>query len=198
MKVRTGFTLIEVMVAIMLTSVVALLAYGTAHAGIDTQERIERFRTNVEARMIVRDLLTNALRHPVEGGGLAMNDTLFSLGAASTAEGAPSNTLRFLSRGVVAPLGATSTWMVTIEPVSEGLRVAAIPARPEEQPIVALLPDVHALRARVLDRSADTEWLTRWDVAGRVPAAVALEFLNERGLPAGPPLVVHGALEQVR
>src|SRR6185369_8818132 len=57
MKARGGFTLIEIVVAIVLTSVVALLAYGTAHAGIDTKERIETYRTNVEAQMIVRDLL---------------------------------------------------------------------------------------------------------------------------------------------
>ena len=148
--------------------------------------------------MIVRDLLTNALRHPVEGGGLAMNDTLFAIGDAATVDGVPTNTLRFLSRGVVAPLGATSTWMVTIEPVNEGVRIAAIPARADEQPIVAMLTDVRALRVRTLDRSADTEWLNRWDVIGRVPAAVALDFLDERGAPAGPALVVHGALEAVR
>jgi general secretion pathway protein J len=199
MKVRVGFTLIEVMVAIILTSVVALLAYGTAHAGLDTQKRIERFRTSAEAHVIVRDLLTSALRHPVEGGGFAMNDTLFTIDDRISADGLPINAVRFVSSGVVAPLGATSLWLVTIEPGLEGVRIAALPLRSEDaQPIVALLTDVHGLRARVLDRTADTEWQNRWDVVGRVPAAVALEFLTERGEPAGPELVVHGALERVR
>ena len=199
MKGRPGFTLIEVMVAIILTSVVALLAYGTAHTGLDTQKRIERFRTSAEAHVIVRDLLTNALRHPVEGGGFAMNDTLFTIDDRVDANGLPVNTVRFVSRGVVAPLGGSSLWLVTIEPAAEGVRVAALPARSEDaQPIVALLPDVRGVRARVLDRTADTEWLSRWDVVGRVPAAVALEFFSERGEPVGPALVVHGALERVR
>ena len=199
MNARGGFTLIEIMVAIVLTSVVALLAYGTAHAGIDTKERIETYRTNVEAQMIVRDLLFNALRHPVEGGGLAMNDTLFTIDDRVTSAGLPVNGVRFYSRGLVAPLGATSTWSVTIAPSPEGVRVVAEPVVPgSARGIGAVLSDVAGVRARVLGRSADTDWQNRWDIVGRVPAAVSLEFLTARGTLAGAPLVVHAALEEVR
>jgi hypothetical protein len=148
--------------------------------------------------MIVRDLLFNALRHPVEGGGLAMNDTLFALDDR-VSDGLPVNSVRFYSRGLVAPLGATSTWSVTITPTPEGVRVTAEPIVPgTARGLGAVMSDVSGVRARVLARSADTEWQNRWDVVGRVPAAVSLEFLTARGTLVGAPLVVHAALEEVR
>ncbi len=197
--VATGFTLLEVLVAIMLTSVVALLAYGTANASIDTKERLEEHRTRSEAHMIVRALLVDALRHPVEGGGAAMNDPLFTLEDATRSDGLPVDAIQFLSRGVVPPLGATNTWSVTLTPTADGVRLLAVPIdATSSAPIDALLADVHGLRVRVLPRSGDLEWLDRWDALGRLPAAVAIDFLSDQGVPVGAPLVVHAALETVR
>ena len=45
---KRGFTLLELLVAIVLAGIVALLVYGTASAGRDTEVRLrERRRTSV-------------------------------------------------------------------------------------------------------------------------------------------------------
>jgi prepilin-type N-terminal cleavage/methylation domain-containing protein len=198
MMARSGFTLFELLVAIVLAGVVALLAYGTARAGIDTSERLERHRTAVEAQAIVRALLLDALRHPPEGGGAAMNDLLFTIDDAMDGTGLPTDGVHFFSRGISAPLGTAAEWSVTLTPTEAGLRLLAVPAQAGPAPIDMVLPGARGLDARVLSRSADSTWLERWDVPGRVPAAVALQFLSETGTPVAPALVVHAALEVVR
>jgi prepilin-type N-terminal cleavage/methylation domain-containing protein len=197
---RVGFTLLELMVAIVVTSVVALLAYGTARAGYDTNERVERYRTNVEAQAVVRELVLDALRHPVEGGGSAMNDVLFTIEDATSPEGLPMDRVRFLSQGMTPPLGASATWSVTLAASHDGVHLLAVPvgAGEEAAPMDARLTSARGLNVRVLDRTADSVWRDRWDVAGRVPAAVVLEFFSERGTLVAPPLVVHAALESVK
>ena len=40
MTMRRGFTLLELLVALVLTSVVALLVYGSATAGTEAQRRL--------------------------------------------------------------------------------------------------------------------------------------------------------------
>lgn len=196
---RQGFTLFELLVAIVLTGVVALLAYGTAAAGFDTRDRLARYRATVEAQMIVRDLLVDALRHPPETGGAAMNDTLFLLIDRTGADGTPTDEIAFFSRGLTPPLGVAATWALTLSHSVQGLRVrATAPAPAPAAQVDALLPAVHGLNVRVLDRTGDVLWSDRWDAPGRVPAAVALEFFTAAGTRAGPPLVVHAALERVR
>ena len=204
---QSGFTLLEVLVAIVLTSVVALLAYGTAGAGIDTSERLEQHRETAESQLIVRSMLMDALRHPVEGGGTSMNEVLFAIDDAVSSEGLPIDGLMFLSRGVSAPLGGTTTWSVTLSPSPDGVRLFAVPADRTQRgpaagsqaaPINAVLPGIRGLQVRALARTADVEWSNQWAAPGRVPAAVAIEFLDARGTSAAPPLVVHAALEVVR
>jgi prepilin-type N-terminal cleavage/methylation domain-containing protein len=199
MNRRSGFTLFEVLVAIVLTGIVALLAYGTAQAGMDTRERLERFRETVQARMIVRSLLLDALRHPPEGGGLSMNDTLFRMADWTDAAGAPADDLHFFSHGVIEPQGASATWAVSVAVTEAGLRVhAAAIDSTAVLPLDILLPGVHGLNVRVLQRTADSTWHDVWDAPGRVPAAVSLEFFSAPGRVMAPPLVVHAALEPVR
>jgi hypothetical protein len=186
------------MAAIVVTGVVALLAYGTARTGIDTNERLDRVRTAVEAQMIVRTLLLDALRHPPEEGGAAMNDMLFSIDDRTNGEGLPVDEFRFLSRGVIPPLGASGVWTVTLVPTDEGVRIVATANAGGLAPIEALLPEARGLNVRVLYRVDDLDWSDRWDAPGRVPAAVAIDFLTERGTAASPPVVVRAALEEVR
>jgi prepilin-type N-terminal cleavage/methylation domain-containing protein len=198
-KGRPGFTLLELMVAIVITSVVAVLAYGTARTGIDLNDRLADYRTNVEAQTVLRQLLLDALRHPPEGGGAAMNDVLFWLEDATDTQGLPVDGLRFYSRGLIAPLGASGSWSVTLEPGDQGVRLLAVPLDSGiAMPFATQLPGVRGLDVRVLERTADSSWHSGWDAPGRVPAAVALEFFSAPGTPAAPALVVHSALEVVR
>ena len=197
MNRRGGFTLLELMVAVVLTSVVTLLAYATVRGGLDTSERLERHRTTVGAEIVVRAMLFDALRHLPEGGGAAMNDVLFEIENRTNDAGLPSDVVRFLSRGVTSPAGASATWSVSLAPSEAGVRFVAVPVNPGTgAPIDALLVGARGLSARVLVRSGDSAWLDEWDAPGRVPAAVALEFLSERGVPMTP-LIVQAALEGV-
>jgi prepilin-type N-terminal cleavage/methylation domain-containing protein len=199
MKRRGGFTLFEIMVAIVITSVVALLAYGTARAGFDTEERLADYRGDVEAQAIVRALLVDALRHPIAGGGAAMNDVLFALDDAVSASGLPMDAVRFVSRGMSGSAGAATTWLVTLAPSDSGVRLVAVPdSSSDAQPVDALLRSARGLSVHVLARTADSIWSPRWDVIGRVPAGIAIAFLAADGRPVGPPLVVHAALEAIR
>jgi prepilin-type N-terminal cleavage/methylation domain-containing protein len=199
MKARGAFTLLEVVVVIAITGIVALVAYGTAAAGFDTDRRLERVRTGIEARAIIRDLLVDALRHPSPGGGSAMNDVLFEIDDAVDARGRPTDAVRFRSRGLTSLGGATASWAVTLEPRAAGLRVRAEPIGSSGAVAWdAVLADVRGLDVRVRSRTDDSLWSDGWDALGRTPAAVRLEFLAESGAPAGPPLVVHTALEAVR
>jgi prepilin-type N-terminal cleavage/methylation domain-containing protein len=195
---RGGFTLIEVMVALVVTGLVTSLAYAAVAAGFDTSDRIERYRTTVEAQAIVRELLIDALRHPTEQGGAAMNDVLFVLDDATRADGLPVDRIQFFSRGVTPPLGASDQWSVTLGPVDDGVRLVATSLARDEAVIDVLLPSVRGLEVRVLERTADSLWLERWDVTGRVPAAVALTFFGGPEDASGPAMVVHSALETVR
>ena len=197
MRSDDGFTLLELMVALVVTGVVALLAYGAANAGFSTSDRLQRYQSTVEAQAIVRSLLLDALRHPPEGGGAAMNDVLFAMDESTTGDGVAVDRVRFVSRGLVPPLGASDRWAVSLGAAEAGVRLTALPVGATDAAVDMILAGVHGLDARVLDRSADSVWLDRWEVTGRVPAAVALAFLTERGEPIGAPLVVHSALEAV-
>jgi prepilin-type N-terminal cleavage/methylation domain-containing protein len=199
MIVRRGFTLLELMVALVIASVVALLAYGTARAGMDASDRLEHHRTTIEGQALLRALLLDALRHPTEGGGLAMDDTLFVLEDAVGSNGLPQDAVQFFTRGITPPLGATDTWSVTLVSGPDGLRMHAVPQEGSRAtPIDALLATARGLNVRVLARTADSVWTDRWDVVGRLPAAVALEFFDARGTRLAAPLIVHGALEGVQ
>jgi prepilin-type N-terminal cleavage/methylation domain-containing protein len=200
MKRSPGFTLLEVMLAIVITGVVALLAYGTASAGFDTRERLQEYRTTTGSEVILRAFLVDALRHPVEPGGLAMNDTLFWIDDQLSADGSPADAVAFLSRGLASPLGASNVWTVKLSTTQAGLRLDAAPNHPSDgiAPITMLVRDVTGLNVEVLDRSADFQWRPTWDAAGRVPAAVKIEMISARAPGQRSSIVVHSALEVVR
>lgn len=176
--IRDGFTLLEVMVAIVLTSIISLLVYGSARTGIDTGERLERFRAATSAQITVRNVLTDALRHPPEEGGIAMNDLLFVLEDRTQPDGTPADAIAFSSKGRTYTLEATGQGVVLATP---------------ERNIV--LPAVRGLDVRVMNHADDAAWLERWESPGRVPAAVAIQFV---GADALAPVVVRAALETQR
>jgi type II secretion system protein J len=194
----SGFTLIEVVIALVITSVVALLVYGTLGAAFDAREQLGRHQRDDEARTILRALLVNALRHPVEEGGSAMNESLFRIEPRVDARGTRSDVVSFVSRGVTSPLGATSSWTVTVGETGDGLRVVATPTDPtsEQAPVEILVDEVRGLRARALDRFPGASWSDAWESAGRVPVAVAIDLLRADGTRIGAPLVVYSALER--
>ncbi len=83
-----GFTLLEVMVAFMLTGLVVVVAYAAAQAGIDARTRVttglHAVQSSRAAREMLRDALHNA-RAPQDsgdprGGFALVNNTLSFVG----------------------------------------------------------------------------------------------------------------------
>jgi prepilin-type N-terminal cleavage/methylation domain-containing protein len=195
---RGGFTLLELVVAIVVTGVVALLAYATLQAGLDTSERAGRAQTAISTRAVARSLLVDALRHLPEGGGAAMDEALFVLEDRASVTGAAADALTFLTHGVGLAPGTSGTWMVTLAPTDRDVRLLAAPLDSDEgAPLELTFAGARGLDAHVLARTAETEWLDRWDVVGRVPAAVRIQLVDGDGRPVGPALVAHAALEEV-
>ena len=111
MRNRRAFTLLELIVSISVAGIIALLVYGSASAGLDTRDALDRYRAGAEAEMRARLLLSDALRHAtdeVDAGSVA-----FGLADATDARGLPIDQLTFATRGIAPPLGASARWMVT-------------------------------------------------------------------------------------
>jgi prepilin-type N-terminal cleavage/methylation domain-containing protein len=195
---RAGFTLFEVMVAIVVTSVVAMLGYGTATAAFETDARVEAYHATTSAQLAIRSFLFDALRHPTEQGGPAMNDALLTIENQVDSNGIPFDELRFLSRGVISPMGTSDTWLITVTSSSAGIHLRARPRNAVSgAPVDIVWPKAYGLNVRVLDRTESVIWLDSWDVVGRVPAAVAIQFWSRQGQQVAAPLVVHASLQTI-
>ena len=191
---RRGFTLVEVMVALVVTGLVVSLAYMAAQAGFDTDERLTRAHEGVESEAVARSLIADGIRHALPGirGGPAV----FEVSEVRTANGGVSAALRFLTRGIVSPFGVSGAWEVTLAPGRRGLEIhARATGDAEPGSIDADLPNVASLDVRVLSRDSREGWLHSWSDVERSPVAVSLTFLDRDGRSRGAPLVARVGLE---
>lgn len=189
MKGRRGFTLIELMVGLVISGLVVALGYGALQGGLDTQTRLTSHRDSGEAGLAARALLTDALRHALPGvpGG----PESFTLSDRITAAGTATDSITFLTRGIVPPLGTSGAWRATISLRRDSLRFVAWP--PEGGVGAPIRATVHAgdlLDVQVLGRGALATWSPRWDDSGVAPEAVRLATRS------GEPLVVRVGLER--
>jgi prepilin-type N-terminal cleavage/methylation domain-containing protein len=170
MRQLRGFTLIEVMVALVITSLVVTLGYAATSAGFDTEERLTRHRNTAESELVVRSLIGDALRHAVPGviGG----PEIFTLANRVTATGTPVDSLTFATRGIVQPFGATAAWGVSVWMESDGLHFIAVPSA--GTPIVATVPGILSLDVRVLGRGVNAQWSESWESSYTAPEGVEL------------------------
>jgi prepilin-type N-terminal cleavage/methylation domain-containing protein len=198
MRGRAGFTLIEVLATIVLTSVVALLVYGAAEAARDTQARIADEQQSLQKAVAMRLLLEGAL------GGvqtvLLAPDTTFVLESRVSARGIPQDRLTFMASGHLPPLSPGADWVVILEPTQEGLRLTGAPlgVRTPSR-LLALLPGVTGLAVRVRDIRDPVDgpdWLQEWAFPAVLPQAVELTYWTDSG-PVGLPLTVSLALGKV-
>lgn len=190
MRSRRGFTLLEVLVALVITGLVVSLAYASAQAGFDTGDRLERHRSAGEAEVTARALLVDALRHAVPGvrGG----PPVFELADRAGAQG---DSLAFLSRGIIPPLGTSSTWLVSLSAGPSGLVLRAREADGAAA-VTAELLGITALDVRVLGRGSLVAWSDEWNETGAAPQAVSLAFHSASGATVGTPIVVRLGLER--
>lgn len=194
MKRRSGFTLIEILVAIVLTSVVSLLVYGAALAARDTQARVVHERRSLLTAFGVRTLLEGA----IAGSQTTFDsrDTVFRLESRESATGVPRDRLTFVASGDVPPLSPGADWVVTLQPTAEGLELAGLPRGVRTRPRrLALLPGVTGLAIRVWTTGERPRWEDQWKFPGALPKAVELTYWTESG-PVGVPLTSRLALGQ--
>ena len=192
---RPAVTLIEVLVALVVTGLVVTLAYGTAQAGFDTDARLASYRDTSESDAVVQTLLFDALRHAVDGvrGG----DAVFDLTDRQLADGTPNDSLRFSTRGVVPPLGTSGAWSVSVWSSDEGLHLSAVPesAAPSPlSPVRAHLAGVRGFDVRIIGRGLAARWSDRWTDRDVAPDAVSYALVYGEGL--GPRTVVRRGLER--
>lgn len=184
MRSRTAFTLVEVMVAIVITGVVALLAYGSAQAGFDTSDRLNDYRRGPESEALMRSVVSDALRHisSAPAGG----PPSFRIEHRD----ASSDVLTFVTRGVTSPLGAGSLWKMTLLPSDSGLQLRADPLEDSSvTPIRAIVRRISAMKVLVESTDANQSWTGEWSSDRQVPTAVVLQFAA-KGTPAMTPLIV--------
>jgi prepilin-type N-terminal cleavage/methylation domain-containing protein len=175
----SGFTLLELMIAIVLTGVVAMLVYGAAAVAMDTQDRLRERGREIRARQAWRATLQEAFRNTRPAATFA--DTAFFLEDGFVG-GRPADRVSFVTAGSMPPLTADSDWVVTLEASPEGLVLSARPvgviAPPQR---VVGVPGVTGLSIRVFDPEPPAGWRDTWDYPRLVPAAVELTYWTDEG-----------------
>ena len=184
-----GFTLLELLVALVLAGVVALLVYGAVQAAFDVEARLVAKRRRWQAHTGMRTLLEDALRNarPAPHPG----DPAFSVTPGSASNGAPADRLTFVSRGGFPPLTSDADWRVTIALTPAGLEAIATPlGMRTDARIAGVLPGVTALEISV-QAPGGGAWTRRWPFPATFPRAVALRYSGDSAAPADlPPLLV--------
>jgi prepilin-type N-terminal cleavage/methylation domain-containing protein len=184
---RSGFTLLEVLVSIVLTAVVSLLVYGAVQAAHDTENRIDRERHGLQSSLAMRLVLESALAG-AQNYDLAA-DSVFLLVPGTSAQGIPHDRLTFVTSADFPPLSPGADWIVTLAPSSSGLRLTGgplgvrTPAR-----VLATLPGITGLKIRARHQELAPEWSESWVARGRLPQAVELTYWTDRG-PVGVPVI---------
>lgn len=179
----SAFTLIEVMVAIVLMSVVALTAYGAARVSVDARARLGGALRAQQSARATRALLEDALRNARMPR--RPEDTTFAL---------QGERLSFVAAGAGPPFDPDYDWRITIEPDSGGLELVAVPVgRAPPTEVMLHLPGVTRWDVQVL-ASDEPKWLRVWPAAEwpaptSMPRAVAITLWDRSG-PVGLPLQV--------
>jgi len=174
---RRGFTLLDLLVAIVLTGVVALLVYGTSRAAFDTETRLAASRRAWQSRRAMRTLLEDALRNA--RSPLRPGDPAFQLQAQTSGQGVPGDRLTFVTRGGFPPLTGDTDWRITVAATPAGLSVIAVPLGVRAPARVAgLLRGVTGVEIRVQPPGGGA-WTRQWAFPAAFPRAVALTFWND-------------------
>lgn len=185
---RRGFTLLEVMVALVVSGTVVLLAYATLSGGMDVDARVTRLQAEEQAMTIVRAMVSDAVRHAT------LDDGVGGVAGVRTERGADGRVraVRLATRGIATPHGATAPWTLQLRTDSAGLRLDATPVQGPGAPLQVRVPVVRSLAIRFL-APAEVTWRDAWEDSTRLPAAIELGFRTATGAAVGAPVVVRTA-----
>ena len=174
-RIRRGFTLVEVITALVLTAIVVAIAATALASASDARAVIERHERTLEAESRWRAAVTDMLRHAPRAD--AVDEPLLRVSRASGGA-----VLTFLSVGVVQPFGTGRIWRVTIGADSAGLSFDAEPigtGAPAAR-LHTTLPHLRAIDVAVLERGDGVSgWRADWPVERSRPALLRLSFRSD-------------------
>jgi hypothetical protein len=166
------------MVALMLTSLVALAAYAAAHLSLETRARLDQDLSAAQSTRIAREVLQDALRNarsPRRPG-----DTTFGLAGGR---------LTFIAAGAGPPFDPDYDWRITVAADSGGLELVGSPVGRAPAARVGLrAPGITRCDVRVL-APQKPEWVSEWPATAVMPRAIVVTLLHQDA-PVGPPLEV--------
>lgn len=182
---RRGFTLIEVTVGLVITGVVALLAYAAIATASDTERSLsaDGARTQGQAawRAIVRDVVRNVRASEDYGGPTLL------LQDGSRGAGRPGDRLALVSGAETPPLVEGVDWRVSFQVTDEGLIARATPlSRPGPVRVVRGPDGVVGMDVQALSNRG---WVDSWSDSLSLPAALRITFWTREG-PEAEPLVL--------
>lgn len=175
---RRAFTLLEVMVALVITGLVVLVAIATTQATLDARTRLTAHLETVQRARAAQEILRDALRNARAQSRADDPD-----GGVTLANG----TLTFVAAGGAAPLDPDYDWRFTVAPGTDGLRVTAV-AMGHAQPAVVsfVVPEVTRWQVWLLAANG-SEWRTSWTDPRWLPRAIVIGFWHGRD-PVGLPM----------
>lgn len=198
---RAGFTLLELLMALVLTALSVTVASGALRAASTAGDRVREHRDTLEREARLRSMLTDMLRHPPSAE--SVDEPLLSL--TPSTDGTAQ--LVFLSRGVRAPFGTGSIWRISLFLRADSLVLDAIPigATRDASVLHSAIPEIEALSIAVRERARDVArggadaaipaggqrdgWRSDWPLTQSRPALIALDF-GSRAATSMAPLVV--------
>jgi prepilin-type N-terminal cleavage/methylation domain-containing protein len=176
---EAGFTLLEVIVALILTSLVVMLAYGSARVSFDAKARLGAERRTLQGQRAARQMLADALRNVQPP--LRPEDPSFEL---------HGDRLSFVAAGGAPPLDPDYDWLISVGPADGRVAVVAKPlGNAPVQQVSFTLPQVTRWDVRVLVPGNTVGWLREWPAGSLLPKAVEMRFWSD-SLPLGDPLLV--------
>ena len=185
---HAAFTLIEVIIAVVITALVLGVAAGALSAATTARARVLEHQTTLESESRFRAMLTDMLQHAPTAEGV--DEPMVRIGRSAGL--APS--LTFLSTGVREPFGTGRPWRVTVSLQDAGVTLDAVALGPDDHATLhSVLPDLTDLEVRVLEAARAGEvaaWRDDWPLARSRPAAVELRFTSARATSPTAPLIV--------
>lgn len=170
-RAASGFTLLEIVVALTIAGLLALAARAALVAGLDTQDRVRAHVAVTEGEARFRALAVRALRHMADAPAAGVAP--FVLRDTVTESGEPSHVLEFYSRGFGSTPGSGRTALVRLAP-SAGDRLTISLSDGGTTVWTGTVAGIYALRARM--RDATGAWVDAWPPTSQMPSAVALEL----------------------
>jgi len=187
MRRREGFTLVEVMVGLVITGVVALLVYGAIRTAADTRARLADSRTVLRGEMAWRALVSDLARGI--RAGRDYEGPTFLLQDGVDADGRPADRLVIITAAATPPLAIGADWRVSVGVGPDGLVAEATPlGRPGAPRVVRAPEGLVGLDVQVLAGGAGG-WVDGWTPGATLPHALRITFWTDEG-PTGVPLVL--------